>query len=74
MLKSQKSRIDCDQFSDFFVEKISLEEVSVVKNRIEFIYSIENEKINLDELEDLESLYSHSMWARLGNGKQKVKY
>lgn len=42
--------------------------------RGKFPFSFENEKINLDELEDLESLYSHSMWARLGNGKQKVKY
>ena len=45
MLGNQKSRIDCDQFSDFFAEKICLEEVSVVKNTIEFIYSIESEKI-----------------------------
>ena len=46
MLKNKKSRINCEQFSDFFVEKICLEEVSVVKNTIEFIYSIESEKIH----------------------------
>ncbi|MDY7002854.1 MAG: hypothetical protein SWX82_02455 [Cyanobacteriota bacterium] len=40
-----KSRIDCQKFDDFLVGEVCLEDVSVYRDTIGFIYSIEGEQI-----------------------------
>ena len=44
MLKTQ-SRTNCDLFDDFLVEEVFLEDVLVLKDKIEFVYIVEEEKI-----------------------------
>jgi len=44
-MTTTKSRVNCSQFDDFFVEEVSLEDVSVNKDSIEFTYLIDGEEI-----------------------------